>query len=36
LKEGDRVVIEGVSSLRDGTMIIPKEINTESFYGKIN
>lgn len=36
LKAGDRVVIEGVSSLRDGTIIIPKEIDAENFYGKIN
>jgi membrane fusion protein (multidrug efflux system) len=36
LKTGDRVVIEGVSSLRDGTTIIPKETNSLSFYKKIN
>jgi len=36
LKAGDRVVIEGVSSLRDGTTIIPKEANAVSFYDKIN
>jgi membrane fusion protein (multidrug efflux system) len=36
LKAGDRVVIEGVSSLRDGTTIIPKETNAVSFYEKIN
>jgi membrane fusion protein (multidrug efflux system) len=36
LKTGDRVVIEGVSSLRDGATIIPKETNAVSFYSKIN
>jgi membrane fusion protein, multidrug efflux system len=36
LQAGDRVVIEGVSSLRDGTVIIPKETNDLSFYNKIN
>jgi len=36
LKVGDRVVIEGVSSLRDGMTIIPKETNAVSFYSKIN
>ena len=36
LKTGDRVVIEGVSSLRDGMTIIPKETNAVSFYSKIN
>jgi membrane fusion protein (multidrug efflux system) len=36
LQAGDRVVIEGVSSLRDGTTIIPKETNDLSFYSKIN
>jgi membrane fusion protein, multidrug efflux system len=36
LKAGDLVVIEGVSSLRDGTVIIPKEVNAVSFYDKIN
>jgi membrane fusion protein, multidrug efflux system len=36
LAAGDRIVIEGVSSLRDGTTIIPKETNALSFYDKIN
>jgi membrane fusion protein, multidrug efflux system len=36
LKTGDRVVIEGVSSLRDGATIVPKEVNAESFYSNIN
>jgi membrane fusion protein, multidrug efflux system len=36
LKAGDLVVIEGISSLREGTAIIPKEINAVSFYDKIN
>ena len=36
LKAGDRVVIEGVSSLRDGMTIIPKETNAVSFYSNIN
>jgi membrane fusion protein (multidrug efflux system) len=36
LKAGDRVIIEGVSSLRDGMTIIPKETNAVSFYSKIN
>jgi membrane fusion protein, multidrug efflux system len=36
LKAGDRVVLDGVSSLRDGTTIIPKEVNAISYYGKIN
>ncbi len=36
LKAGDRVVLEGVSSLRDGMTIIPKEANAVSYYGRIN
>ena len=36
LKPGDKVVIEGVSSLRDGVSIIPKEVNAVSFNENIN
>jgi len=36
LQSGDRVVIEGVSSLRDGTAIVPKETNDISSSRKIN
>lgn len=32
LKTGDRVVMEGVSSLKDGNMIIPKETDAASYY----
>ena len=35
LSAGDRVVIEGVSSLRDGTIIIPKETTSVSYSDKI-
>lgn len=33
LKAGDRVVIEGVASLRDGLDIVPKETDTSGVYG---
>jgi membrane fusion protein, multidrug efflux system len=36
LQSGDRVVIEGVSSLRDGTTIIPKETNALGFTSNPN
>jgi len=36
LKAGDRVVIEGVASLRDGAVIIPKDTDAKSLYGNIN
>jgi membrane fusion protein (multidrug efflux system) len=36
LKAGERVVIEGVASLRDGSVIIPKETDAVSFNSKIN
>lgn len=36
LKAGDRVVIEGVASLRDGTVIVPKEADANNIYGNIN
>jgi membrane fusion protein (multidrug efflux system) len=36
LKTGDKVVIEGVSSLRDGATIIPKEVDTVIFNRNIN
>lgn len=36
LKPGERVVIEGVASLRDGMVIIPKVTNTSSISEKIN
>lgn len=32
LKAGDRVVMEGVSSLKDGNTIIPKETDAASYY----
>ena len=36
LKPGDKVVIEGISSLRDGVTIIPKEVDSLSFNKNIN
>lgn len=35
LKPGDRVVIDGISSLKDGETIVPKETDPESFYKNI-
>lgn len=35
LKSGDRVVIDGISSLKDGDTIVPKETDPESFYKNI-
>ncbi len=35
LKARDRVVIEGVASLKDGTEIIPRDTSAVSFYGDI-
>ncbi|MGD0754079.1 MAG: efflux RND transporter periplasmic adaptor subunit [Bacteroidales bacterium] len=35
LKPGDRVVIDGISSLKDGDTIVPKETDPESFYKNI-
>jgi membrane fusion protein (multidrug efflux system) len=35
LNPGDRVVIEGVNSLRDGMKIIPREVDTTGFYKNI-
>lgn len=35
LKPGDKVVLEGFQSLRDGTKIKPEEINTDSVYTEI-
>lgn len=34
LKKGDKVVIEGIASLRDGSVIIPKDTNAVKFYGE--
>ncbi|HJT74172.1 MAG TPA: efflux RND transporter periplasmic adaptor subunit, partial [Chitinophaga sp.] len=34
LKAGDRVVLEGVSTLRDSTLIRPREVNADSLYSK--
>lgn len=34
LKSGDRIVVEGVNSLRNGAIINPQEKNAESFYRK--
>ena len=34
LKAGNKVVIEGITSLRDGATITPKEVDATSFYGK--
>lgn len=33
LKAGDKIVTEGIVSLKDGNTIIPKEISAESIYG---
>ena len=35
LKVGDKVVLEGFQSLRDGTKIKPEEKNTDSVYTEI-
>jgi membrane fusion protein, multidrug efflux system len=35
LKSGDRVVTTGTSSLRDGSQINPKEVNTVSYYEQV-
>jgi membrane fusion protein, multidrug efflux system len=35
LKPGDHVVIDGISSLKDGDIIVPKETDPESFYKNI-
>ncbi|MBB2144392.1 efflux RND transporter periplasmic adaptor subunit [Pedobacter sp. LMG 31464] len=35
LKAGDKVVLEGFQSLRDGTKIKPQELNTDSVYAEI-
>ena len=34
LKSGDKVVLEGVSTLRDSTQIQPREVNADSLYRK--
>jgi len=34
LKAGDKVVLEGVSTLRDSTLIKPREVNADSLYRK--
>jgi membrane fusion protein (multidrug efflux system) len=34
LKAGDRVVLEGVSTLRDSLQILPREVNADSLYRK--
>lgn len=36
LKSGDRVVIEGVASLKDGMTITPRDTNAVSFYGDLH
>ncbi|HNW57294.1 MAG TPA: efflux RND transporter periplasmic adaptor subunit [Bacteroidales bacterium] len=36
LKAGDRIVIEGVASLRDGTVIVTKETDANNIYGNID
>lgn len=35
LKAGDKVVLEGFQSLKNGTMIKPQELNTDSVYAEI-
>lgn len=35
LKAGDRIVTEGIISLKDGNTIVPKEISAESIYGNL-
>jgi membrane fusion protein, multidrug efflux system len=35
LKPGDRVVIDGISSLKDGETIVPKDTDPETFYKNI-
>ncbi len=35
LKAGDRIVLEGLISLRDNVQIIPKQVNTDSIYRKV-
>ena len=34
LKAGDKIVLEGVASLREGAAIKPKEVNADSLYSK--
>ena len=36
LRPGDRILLEGVSTLRDGTAIKPKMANTDSVYRKMS
>jgi membrane fusion protein, multidrug efflux system len=35
LKSGDRIVTSGTSSLRDGGQIMPKEVNTDTYYDQV-
>jgi membrane fusion protein (multidrug efflux system) len=35
LKSGDRIVTEGIVSLKDGNTIIPKDTSAVSYYGKL-
>ena len=35
LKPGDRIVTEGIVSLKDGNTIIPKDTSAVSYYGKL-
>ena len=35
LKAGDKIVLEGFQSLKNGTMIKPEELNTDSVYAEI-
>lgn len=34
LRPGDKIVLEGVATLKDGTTIKPREVNTDSVYQK--
>jgi membrane fusion protein, multidrug efflux system len=36
LRPGDKIVLEGVSSLREGAMIKPREVNSDSLYRELN
>ena len=37
LKKGDKIAMEGLSTLRDGTLIKPKEVsNIDSVYQGLN
>ena len=36
LQPGDKIVLEGVASLKDGAAVKPRMVNSDSIYAKIN